>query len=38
MKKEQTDLLQVTLDLLVLRTLQAGPTHGWDVEVILRTS
>jgi PadR family transcriptional regulator, regulatory protein PadR len=25
------DLLQGTLDLLVLRTLQAGPTHGWDI-------
>ncbi|HQR37491.1 MAG TPA: PadR family transcriptional regulator [Blastocatellia bacterium] len=27
----QTDLLQGTLDLLVLKTLQAGPTHGWDI-------
>jgi transcriptional regulator len=25
------DLLQGTLDLLVLKTLQAGPTHGWDI-------
>ena len=31
MKKRQTDLLQGTLDLLVLKTLQAGPTHGWDI-------
>jgi hypothetical protein len=31
MKKTQTDLLQGTLDLLVLKTLQAGPTHGWDI-------
>ena len=31
MKKIQTDLLQGTLDLLVLKTLQAGPTHGWDI-------
>jgi transcriptional regulator len=30
-KKVQTDLLQGTLDLLVLKTLQAGPTHGWDI-------
>jgi len=26
-----TDLLQATLDLLVLRTLAAGPMHGWGV-------
>lgn len=31
MKKPQTDLLQGTLDLLVLKTLQSGPTHGWDI-------
>jgi PadR family transcriptional regulator PadR len=31
MKNSQTDLLQGTLDLLVLKTLQAGPTHGWDI-------
>jgi PadR family transcriptional regulator PadR len=31
MKNIQTDLLQGTLDLLVLKTLQAGPTHGWDI-------
>jgi PadR family transcriptional regulator PadR len=28
---KQTDLLQGTLDLLVLKTLQPGPTHGWDI-------
>jgi len=27
----QTELLQGTLDLLVLKTLQTGPTHGWDI-------
>jgi transcriptional regulator len=27
----QTDLLQGTLDLLVLKTLQTGPRHGWDI-------
>src|SRR5262249_60174187 len=27
MKKTQTDLLQGTLDLLALKTLQSGPTH-----------
>ena len=31
MKKLQTDLLQGALDLLVLKTRQAGPTHGWDI-------
>lgn len=30
-KPLQTDLLQGTLDLLVLKTLQTGPTHGWDI-------
>ena len=32
MSREKTDLLQGTLDLLVLKTLQAGPTHGWDIS------
>ena len=27
-----TELLQGTLDLLVLRTLAAGPMHGWGVS------
>ncbi|HEU0183765.1 MAG TPA: PadR family transcriptional regulator, partial [Blastocatellia bacterium] len=31
MKKAQADLLQGTLDLLVLKTLQSGPAHGWDI-------
>ena len=31
MKQTQTDLLQGTLDLLVLKTLQSGPTHGWEI-------
>lgn len=31
MVKQKTDLLQGTLDLLVLKTLQSGPTHGWDI-------
>ncbi len=31
MVKQKTDLLQGTLDLLVLKTLQPGPTHGWDI-------
>ena len=31
MKQMQTELLQGTLDLLVLKTLQSGPTHGWEI-------
>jgi PadR family transcriptional regulator, regulatory protein PadR len=31
MGKQKTDLLQGTLDLLVLKTLQSGATHGWDI-------
>jgi transcriptional regulator len=27
----KTDLLQGTLDLLVLKILQLGPNHGWDI-------
>ncbi|MDA8020913.1 MAG: PadR family transcriptional regulator [Thermoanaerobaculia bacterium] len=29
--KAQPDLLQGTLDLLILRTLQPGPMHGWAI-------
>lgn len=31
MAKQKTDLLQGTLDLLVLKILALGPTHGWDI-------
>ncbi len=34
--KQQTDLLQGTLDLLVLKTLQPGPAHGWDIAQRIR--
>ena len=27
----KSDLLQGTLDLLILRTLDAGPMHGWGI-------
>ena len=30
--KPRLDLLQGTLDLLILRTLQTGPMHGWAVS------
>jgi len=29
---KSVDLLQGTLDLLVLRTLRAGPQHGWGIS------
>ncbi|HWT45780.1 MAG TPA: PadR family transcriptional regulator [Vicinamibacterales bacterium] len=28
----KSDLLQGTLDLLILRTLQRGPMHGWGIS------
>lgn len=28
---KQTDLLQGTLDLLILKTLALGPMHGWGI-------
>jgi DNA-binding PadR family transcriptional regulator len=31
MKDQRADLLQGTLDLLVLNLLQSGPANGWDV-------
>jgi transcriptional regulator len=31
MKDQKADLLQGTLDLLVLNLLQSGPANGWDV-------
>jgi transcriptional regulator len=30
-EKQSTDLLQGTLDLLILRTLETGSRHGWDI-------
>ena len=32
MDPEKTDLLQGTLDLLILKTLALGPMHGWGVS------
>jgi PadR family transcriptional regulator len=31
MKKPKSDLLQGTLDLLVLKTLELEPMHGWGI-------
>lgn len=30
-RQETRDLLQGTLDLLILRTLDLGPRHGWSI-------
>ena len=32
MKSSKTDLLQGTLDLLILRTLASGEMHGWGIS------
>ena len=32
MSKQKTDLLQGTLDLLVLKTLTLAPMHGWGIS------
>ena len=32
----KTDLLQGTLDLLILRTLATGPMHGWAIAQRIR--
>jgi len=32
MTDDRSDLLQGTLDLLVLRTLATGPRHGWAIS------
>lgn len=32
MPKERPDILQGTLDLLILRTLATGPNHGWGIS------
>ena len=33
---QRLEFLQGTLDLLILRTLQAGPTHGHDIAKSIR--
>jgi transcriptional regulator len=32
MAKTKSDLLQGTLDLLILKTLEPGPMHGWAIS------
>ena len=36
MAKEKTDLLQGTLDMLILKSLQPGPMHGFGISVLIR--
>ena len=31
MNKDKANLLQGTLDLIILKLLQAGPANGWDI-------
>ena len=33
---KKTDLLQGTLDLLILKTLHTSPAHGWDIAQRIR--
>jgi transcriptional regulator len=36
MPRTRTDLLQGTLDVLILKTLQLGPNHGWGISQRIR--
>jgi PadR family transcriptional regulator, regulatory protein PadR len=36
MTEEKTDLLQGTLDMLILKALQRGPMHGFGISVLIR--
>jgi PadR family transcriptional regulator PadR len=36
MPKGKSDLLHGTLDLLILRALSPGPTHGFGVSILIR--
>jgi PadR family transcriptional regulator, regulatory protein PadR len=36
MAKEKTDLLQGTLDMLILKVLQRGPIHGFGIATEIR--
>lgn len=36
MLKETPDLLQGTLDMLILKALQLGPRHGFGISVLIR--
>lgn len=36
MSNDKTDLLQGTLDLLILKALKLGPMHGFGISVLIR--
>jgi transcriptional regulator len=36
MGKDKTDLLQGTLDMLILKALQLGPMHGFGISVLIK--
>lgn len=36
MNDNKLDILQGTLDLLILKALQLGPSHGYGVSVLIR--
>ena len=36
MAKDKLDLLQGTLDLLILKALKLGPMHGFGISVLIR--
>jgi len=36
MSKDRMDLLQGTLDLLILKALKLGPMHGFGISVLIR--
>ncbi|MES2306790.1 MAG: PadR family transcriptional regulator [Gemmatimonadota bacterium] len=38
MPTPKTDLLQGTLDLIILRLLRAGPANGWDVTQAIQAT
>jgi len=38
MAKDKPDLLQGTLDLLILNALQRGPIHGFGISVAIRAT
>lgn len=37
MGKSKTEMLQGTLDLLILKTLELEPMHGWGITLRIRT-
>ena len=36
MNKQKSDLIQGTLDMLILKALRLGPEHGYGISVLIR--